>query len=130
MGERLLRVVAAVIERDGRYLITQRRAGAVLPHLWEFPGGRVEEGESDERALHRELDERLGAQVHVRELISFVRYPYPSYTLDLYLYDCQLQSEIEVRAVADYRWIRSGEFDDYNFPPADEASMSKLLGVA
>lgn len=129
MGERFVRVVAAVIERDGRYLITQRRATAVLPDLWEFPGGRVEEGETDEAALKRELLERLGAEVHVRELISFVRHPYPSYTVDLHLYDCQLLGDIEVRAVAAFRWIRSAEFDDFDFTPADEASMSKLLGV-
>ena len=60
-----IRVVAALVERDGRYLITQRRENAVLPLLWDFPGGRVEEGESDEAALAREVGERLGANVEV-----------------------------------------------------------------
>jgi 8-oxo-dGTP diphosphatase len=65
MANRVLRVVAAVIERDGKYLITQRRDEAVLGGLWEFPGGRVEAGESDEAALHREV---LGRIVFVLEL--------------------------------------------------------------
>ena len=63
MSERAIRVVAGVIERGGRYLITQRRATAVLPLLWEFPGGRVEPGETDAQALRREVLHRLGVDV-------------------------------------------------------------------
>lgn len=124
-----IRVVAAVVERDGRYLITQRRANAVLPHLWEFPGGRVEERETDAEALRREMQERLGVSVDVGELISFVSHPYERYTVDLYLYQCELGGDaLECRAVQDYRWVTSEEFDNYPFTPADEASMNKLLG--
>jgi len=60
---RTIRVVAAVIEREGRYLITQRRPTAVLPLLWEFPGGRVEESETDAAALKREVRQRDDAVV-------------------------------------------------------------------
>ncbi len=124
-----IRVVAAVVEREGRYLITQRRPTAVLPLLWEFPGGRSEEGESDGAALAREVMERLGATIEVGQLISFVSHPYESYTVDLYLYECRLLSEtLEVRAVSAYRWVSSAEFDQYPFTPADEASMTQLLG--
>ena len=124
-----VRVVAAVVEREGRYLITQRRPTAVLPLLWEFPGGRSEEGESDGAALAREVMERLGATIEVGQLISFVSHPYESYTVDLYLYECRLLSEsLEVRAVNAYRWVTSSEFDQYPFTPADEASMTQLLG--
>jgi 8-oxo-dGTP diphosphatase len=128
MSERIVRVVAAVIEAGGRYLITQRRDTAVLPNLWEFPGGKVEPGESDEEALRREVRERLDAEVRVGTLISFVRHPYERYTVDLHLYQCELQSGVRICRVADYRWIRSDQFDEYEFTPADEASMSKLLG--
>ena len=62
-----IRVVAAEIERDGHYLITQRNPHAVLPLLWEFPGGRVEMGESDAQALARELHEGMGIEVEVDE---------------------------------------------------------------
>jgi 8-oxo-dGTP diphosphatase len=127
MSERIVRVVAAVIERENRYLITQRRATAVLPNLWEFPGGKVEPGERDEDALRREIRERLDADVRVAQMISFVRHPYERYTVDLHLYQCELMSEVQARAVQDFRWIRSDEFDDFEFTPADEASMTKLL---
>ena len=127
---RTIRVVAAVLERDGRYLITQRRASAVLPLLWEFPGGRVEAGETDVQALKREVLHRLGAEVEAGKLISFVSHPYEHYVVDLFLYECRLLSEhLETRNVAAYKWVESSEFDQYPFTPADEASMNKLLGV-
>lgn len=124
-----IRVVAALVERDGRYLITQRRESAVLPLMWDFPGGRVEAGESDESALVREVAERLGATVEVGQLISFVNHPYGKYAVDLFLYQCTLLSdELRCRAVKDYAWVTSKEMESYSFTPVDEASMSKLLG--
>ena len=87
---RTIRVVAAVIERDGQYLITQRRTSAVLPLMWEFPGGRVEAGETDQQALKREVLHRLGVEIEVGKLISFVSHPYEHYVVDLFLYECTL----------------------------------------
>lgn len=128
---RTIRVVAAVLEREGRYLITQRRASAVLPGMWEFPGGKVEPGETDQQALMRELKHRLGVDIDVGKLISFVSHPYEHYVVDLFLYECKLLGEhMEPRAVAAFRWVASTEFDQYPFTPADEASMNKLLGVS
>lgn len=119
-----------MVERGGRYLITQRRPSAVLPLLWEFPGGRVETGESDADALRREVQERLDAEVAVGQLISFVSHRYEHYTVELYLYECALLSEqVSPCGVHDLRWVSSREFDGFEFTPADEASMSKLLGV-
>jgi 8-oxo-dGTP diphosphatase len=124
-----LRVVAAVVEQEGRYLITQRRPNAVLPMLWEFPGGKVEDGETQEDALRREMLERLEVGVTVGQLISFVSHPYEHYTVDLYLYECTLDRDrLIAKAVHDFRWVTSEEFDQYQFTPADEASMTKLLG--
>ena len=128
---RTIRVVAAVLEKDGKYLITQRRATAVLPLMWEFPGGRVEPGETDAQALKREVMHRLGADIEVGKLISFVSHPYEHYVVDLFLYECTLVGEkLEARAVTAYKWVSSAEFDQYPFTPADEASMNKLLGVS
>lgn len=127
---RTIRVVAAVLERDGSYLITQRRSTAVLPLMWEFPGGRVEAGETDQQALKRELLHRLGAEIEVGKLISFVSHPYEHYVVDLFLYECTLTNAVlEARAVNAFKWVPSNEFDQYPFTPADEASMNKLLGV-
>ncbi|WP_394834160.1 (deoxy)nucleoside triphosphate pyrophosphohydrolase [Pendulispora rubella] len=128
--QRTIRVVAAVLEQDGRYLITQRRATAVLPLMWEFPGGRVEPGETDAQALRREVMHRLGAEIECGKLISFVSHPYEHYVVDLFLYECALLSNsLEARAVNGFKWVLSAEFDQYPFTPADEASMDALLGV-
>ena len=125
-----VRVVTAVIERGGRYLITQRRPNAVLPLLWEFPGGRVEEGETDHDALLRELAYRLGVQIKVGALIGFVSHPYERYSVDLHLYECTLAAgEPEERNVNAYAWVPSSDFENYAFTPADEMSMAELLGV-
>jgi 8-oxo-dGTP diphosphatase len=129
--QKTIRVVAAVVENEGRYLITQRRATAVLPLLWEFPGGRVEENETDANALKREVRHRLGAEVEVGKLISFVSHPYEHYVVDLFLYECTLAiGSLEARNVNAFKWVTSPEFDQYPFTPADEASMNKLLGVS
>ena len=125
-----IRVVAAVIGRDGKYLITQRRPNAVLPLKWEFPGGRVEDGETDADALRREIRHRLGVDVVTGELISYVTHPYDHYTVDLYLYDCRIVDGLpHALAVNTFEWVGSDEFDSYSFTPADESSMSQLLGL-
>ena len=127
---RTIRVVAAVLSRDGRYLITQRRPTAALPLLWEFPGGRVEAGETDSDALRREIRHRLDVEVETGELISFVTHPYESYVVDLYLYECAITAgEPRARNVNSFEWVKSSEFEQYEFTPADEQSMSQLLGL-
>jgi 8-oxo-dGTP diphosphatase len=129
-AQRTIRVVAAVLDRDGKYLITQRRATAVLPMMWEFPGGRVEVGETDAQALKREVLHRLGGDIECGKLISFVSHPYEHYVVDLFLYECRLLNDVlEPRAVNAFKWVPSSDFDQYAFTPADEASMNKLLGV-
>lgn len=125
-----IRVVAAVIEREGRYLITQRRPTAVLPMMWEFPGGKVEAGETDAAALRREVRHRLDVDIEVGQLISFVSHPYEKYVVDLHLYECKLSSnDPSALNVHAFQWASSAEFDQYPFTPADEASMNKLLNI-
>src|SRR5450432_2751522 len=116
-----IRVVAAVIEHGGRYLITQRRPTAVLPLLWEFPGGRVEEGETDTSALKREVRHRLGVDAQPGKLMSYVSHPYEHYVVELYLYDGKLiEGEPRAVNVGDFRWVTSEDFERYPFTPADE----------
>jgi 8-oxo-dGTP diphosphatase len=126
----LIRLVAAVIERDGRYLITQRRPSAVLAGLWEFPGGRVEEGETDEQALRRELHERLGTEVEVKGQMAHRVHHYHGYSVDLNLYQAAIAPGQEPQAlrVAEVRWVPSNEFEKYPFPAADQATTDILLG--
>ena len=125
-----IRVVAALIAHDNSYLITQRRPNAVLPLLWEFPGGKVEPGETDDGALRREFHHRLDVEIEVGRLISFVSHAYERYIVDLYLYDCTIVSgEPHERNVNAFRWVESKDFEKYGFTPADERSMSQLLGI-
>src|SRR5438105_2141652 len=86
MPKQVVRVVAAVVERDGRYLITQRRETAVLPLQWEFPGGKVESAEKDEEALQRELRERLDADFVIGRKIGEKHHVYDGYEVVLALY--------------------------------------------
>lgn len=131
MGKRVVRVVAAVIEREGRYLITQRNESAVLPMLWEFPGGRVEEDESEEAALAREVEERIGVVVSVNERLGEHLHEYDGYDVHLSMFACSLPpgTEPHAKAVRDLRWVRSAELSEYSFPPADQGTMDKLLGM-
>ena len=131
MAKEVIRVVAAVIEHEGRYLITQRQANAVLPLLWEFPGGRVEPNEAEAAALHREVKGRIGVDVEVGHKLGEHIHEYGSYSVQLTMYSCKLPAEARPypATVADLRWVTSREFLDYDFPPADEKTMSKLLGL-
>jgi 8-oxo-dGTP diphosphatase len=131
MGKEVIRVVAAVIEHDGRYLITQRQQNAVLPMLWEFPGGRVEPEENESYALLREVKGRIGVEVVVGAKIGEHLHEYTTYQVHLTMYSCKLPAEARPypATVADLRWVTSREFLDYDFPPADEKTMSKLLGL-
>lgn len=131
MTKQVIRVVAAVIARDGRYLITQRNAGAVLPLLWEFPGGRVEDGETDQQALAREVELRIGVTPVVGEALGEHLHQYAEYDVAMTLFGCTLPDDREPypATVNDLRWVTSRELLDYDFPPADEKTMSKLLGM-
>jgi 8-oxo-dGTP diphosphatase len=123
-----IRVVSALIEREGRFLVTQRRAEASLPLLWEFPGGKVEPGETDPQALQRELRERLGIEVRVAQREVEVDHEYQGYSLHLRTYRCHL-TDGSPRAVhvADFRWASPAELAQLPFPGADQASVDALI---
>jgi 8-oxo-dGTP diphosphatase len=130
MMKRKIRVVAAQIERNGRYLITQRKPSSSLPLLWEFPGGRVEPGETDAQALARELAEEMRVEVKVGEASIAVTHEYEAYELDFCVYRAELltpEEQIEKLGVHDFRWVLPEELDDYEFPGADQASIEALL---
>ena len=126
-----IRVVTAEVRRDDQYLITQRLQKSTLPGLWEFPGGKVPEGGRPEDVLHRILSEKLGVEGVVGELVMEVVHEYDHYTVDMQVYRCDLpeDSEIECRGVADARWVSPGEFSNYEFPGADEETISQLLDI-
>lgn len=125
-----IRVVGAMIESQGKYLITQRPPRASLPLLWEFPGGRVEAGETDEEALARELREEMAIAVEVAERVIHVEHAYEQYDIDFCVYRCQMRTgPIQHIRVHDHRWVWPDELDNYEFPAADEKTIAKLLGL-
>ncbi len=125
-----IRVVGAMIEKDGRYLITQRSPKATFPLLWEFPGGRVEPGETDPAALARELREEMGIDVEVGDRVVHVEHAYEGYDIDFSVYRCRLLAgPVRDVGVHAHRWVLPEELDRYEFPPADEKSIAKLLGL-
>jgi len=125
--EVLIDVVAAVIRRDGKILITQRLDDVHLARLWEFPGGKVEAGESFEVALQREILEELGVEIRIHEEFFTTEHDYVTKSVRLHFYVCTLlRGEPASLAVADLRWIRPNELWNFEFPPADAALIARL----
>ena len=122
-----IRIVAAEIERGGAFLITQRRAEAALPLLWEFPGGRVQPGETDSEALRRSILARLGVDTQVGHRVLHVSHSYDGYTLDMVVYRCAVVGEPQAVRVRDLAWVRPEDFGRYTFPGADQQTVDALL---
>jgi 8-oxo-dGTP diphosphatase len=110
-------------------MIVQRPDKAVFPGLWEFPGGRVREGESDTAALIRILRRRIGCEVEVGEKLLEKVHQYSEYSVCLVLYRVRVDPVVaRPCSVKSMAWVQAHEFADYSFPPADEASARLLLG--
>jgi 8-oxo-dGTP diphosphatase len=123
-----LDVVAAVVERDGRYLITRRLEGTHLAGLWEFPGGKLLPGEQPEDALKRELREELGVGATVGEPIETVDWTYPDKTVRLRFFHCTLVGEPAPLEGQEMRWAAQDDLRTYRFPEADAALIERLSG--
>jgi 8-oxo-dGTP diphosphatase len=119
-------VAAAVIERDGRFLVTRRQAGAHLEGLWEFPGGKCEPGEDHRTCLARELNEELAVAVRVGNEIFSTTHAYPEKTVEIHFFRCNLLGRPAPQAGQEMRWASRDDFAALQFPPAD-AELIQLL---
>jgi 8-oxo-dGTP diphosphatase len=119
-------VVAAIIERDDRFLLTLRPAGTHLEGCWEFPGGKCHAGETRAEALRRELFEELDIVAEVGELVQTVTHEYPEKTVQLHFYRCQYAGEPKPMLGQEIRWVSRGELATLTFPEAD-AKLLELL---
>jgi 8-oxo-dGTP diphosphatase len=120
-------VAAAVIEREGRVLLTQRVKGSHLEGYWEFPGGKVEEGESPETALVRELREECAVEIAVVDILDVAWHRYETKDVLLLFYDCTLRSgEVTDLGVAAHVWCLPEELDRYQLPPPDARVIAKI----
>jgi len=126
-ASRVVEVAAGLIFREGKLLITQRHAGAHLGGLWEFPGGKREPGETFEQCLRRELQEELGCDVQVLELVQSLTHSYPEKTVHLQFYRCRwLAHEPQAIDCAAVQWVMREELSNFEFPAAD-AKLLQLL---
>lgn len=124
-------VAAAVVIRDGRVLLTRRAEGQHLAGLWEFPGGKLEEGESPEEALVRECREECGIEVDVEEILDVTHHRYPEKDVLLLFYRCELRAgEVRHLQVADHAWVPPSELPDYSLPPADARVVARVQAMA
>ena len=112
-------VVAAVIERGGRFLLTQRLKGSHLEGHWEFPGGKCEPGETLEAGLLRELREELAVEATVGERMLVTRHAYPERTVELHFYRAAIEREPVPQMGQRMRWATQDDLRTLPFPAAD-----------
>jgi 8-oxo-dGTP diphosphatase len=126
----LLVVACALVDVDNRILIAQRPEGKALAGLWEFPGGKVDAGETPEAALIRELREELGVETKTACLapLTFASHSYDDFHLLMPLYVCRrwtgFARSLEGQAL---KWVRAKQLRDYPMPPADEPLIAPLI---
>lgn len=121
-----IEVVAAVIRKDGRVFATQRGYGD-WKGWWEFPGGKIEVGETPEGALRREIREELHADVSVDEFLCTVEYDYPKFHLTMHCYFCSLLSEtFHLNEHEAAQWLKADELDNVRWLPADVMVVEEL----
>ena len=121
-------VVAAVIEREGRFLVTRRQHGVHLAGFWEFPGGKVANGESHVEALCREIHEELDVTIVVRDLVLETSHDYTDRVVTLFFYRCDLIGTPRPMIGQEMNWVARHELASLNFPPADEELIRRLTG--
>ena len=119
-------VAAAVIERDGRYLITRRQPGVHLAGHWEFPGGKCEPNESLHTCLRRELREELNVDVTVGDVLLTTTHDYPERRVELHFVRCGLEGEPAPQLGQEMRWTPREELNALEFPAAD-AELIRIL---
>ncbi len=126
-----LHVACALIERDGQVLSVQRGAAMSLPLKWEFPGGKLEHGESPADCLRREVREELGVEVHIGDSLPTVAHDYPTFSVVLYPMRCRITSgELTLHEHADARWLSTADLLSVDWAEADLPVLENWKVVA
>lgn len=118
-------VVAAIIKKDNKILATQRGYGE-FEGLWEFPGGKIEEGETKEEALIREIKEELNADIIVEKFALDLEWQYPNFYLYMSCFECVLESDIELLEHMGARWLSLDELDSVEWIQADIKAVNYI----
>lgn len=121
-----IRVVAAVIRKDDKIFATQRGYGE-LKGGWEFPGGKIEDGETPQEALKREIEEELDTEISVGELIDTIEYDYPTFHLSMDCFWCEIvEGKLVLKEHEAARWLDRKTMDDVEWLPADVTLVGKI----
>ncbi|MFH1755025.1 MAG: A/G-specific adenine glycosylase [Candidatus Latescibacterota bacterium] len=121
------RVAVGVVRRGGKILITQRKPSGLLGGLWEFPGGKIQQGEPPEDACKREIEEKLNLRVDVERHVARVRHAYSHFTISMDVYDCRYKAgKVKLNGPANYKWIAFEEIEQYAFPGANRKFIPLL----
>jgi 8-oxo-dGTP diphosphatase len=127
----IIKVAAAILEWKGQILIAQRGAGDPLAGKWEFPGGKIEPGETPEGCLQREIKEELNIEVAVGESFGTSRHDQPEAVIELIAFRTTwVAGTIQVGEHAAYRWVAPGDLAQYDFAPADLPFVRRLISAA
>jgi 8-oxo-dGTP diphosphatase len=119
-------VAAAIIERDGRILVTKRQAGTHLAGVWEFPGGKCDPGEPLAACMARELREELAIDARIGKEVFAVTHDYADRRVELHFLRCTAVDEPVAVLGQEIRWLRRDELNQYEFPPADAELIERL----
>lgn len=123
----MINVAAAILERNNKILIARRPIGDSLAGYWEFPGGKIEDGETSEQCLRREIDEELGLIINVNTFFCESKYEYPNKCITLKAYFCEwVSGEPQLNVHDRIEWVSYSELGNYNFAPADIPISEKL----
>jgi 8-oxo-dGTP diphosphatase len=123
---KIIEVVAAIIHRDGRILATQRGYGE-WKGMWEFPGGKMEAGETEEEAIVREIREELNVGICVERKVCTVEYDYPQFHLRMHCFWCSIvEGELELKEHQSARWLAKEEWRCVDWLPADVEVVKRL----
>ena len=124
---KIIEVVAAVIKDNDKFLITQRAKGD-FKGLWEFPGGKIEPGETHEQTIVREIKEELDADIEVAKYLLTTEYDYPNFHLTMHCYLCYLkEKKITLLEHSGANWLKAEELSEYTFLPADVEVAQKIM---
>jgi 8-oxo-dGTP diphosphatase len=119
-------VVAAVVERDGTFLVARRQSGVHLEGYWEFPGGKCQPGESETEALRREIHEELDADVQALDKLLTTVHEYEDRIIELHFYRCALVGTPRPMLGQELQWVAGPRLGDLRFPPADAQLIQHL----
>lgn len=123
----MLKVMAAIINCKGKVLICRRGAGGNCAFLWEFPGGKLEPGESKEECLIRECEEELGIRITIGNIFAETTYQYPNQLIAFTFFNAEIaEGELNPKVHQQVRWVAPNELPQYDFCPAD-IEIAKLL---